>query len=123
VPVVTVTLIDTNRQWFKSCVGLESEGTSRELSFCAHVVAERRDLVVPDTFEDDRFADHPLVTGAPRIRFYAGFPVYHADGACLGTLCLIDTRPRQLSGRVLESLREVATLVEQELNTPFSQAA
>lgn len=123
VPVVTVTLVDTNRQWFKSCVGLESEGTSRELSFCAHVVAERRDLVVPDTFEDDRFADHPLVIGAPRIRFYAGFPVYHADGACLGTLCLIDTRPRRLSERVVQGLRELATLVEQELNTPVREAA
>ena len=123
VPVVTVTLVDTNRQWFKSCVGLESDGTSRELSFCAHVVADRRDLVVPDTFEDDRFADHPLVTGAPRIRFYAGFPVYHADGACLGTLCLIDTRPRQLSQRTVEALRELATLVEQELNTPVRRAA
>ena len=117
VPIVTVTLIDTNRQWFKSCVGLENRETSRELSFCAHVVAERQALIVVDTFADDRFADHPLVLGAPRIRFYAGFPVFHEDGVCLGTLCLIDTRPRQLAESTLQQLRELADLVEQELKT------
>ena len=117
VPIATVTLIEANRQWFKSCVGLEARETSRELSFCAHVVADRQALVVADTFMDDRFADHPLVLGAPRIRFYAGFPVFHDDGVCLGTLCLIDIRPRQFPERTLQQLRELAALVEQELNT------
>lgn len=120
VPIASVSLVDENRQWLKACIGLEGRETSREVSFCAHVVTDRQALLVPDTFADDRFAENPLVIGAPRIRFYAGFPVFHADGACLGTLCLIDIRPRQFSESQLKLLQDLAGLVEKELNSkPF----
>src|SRR4029450_11473546 len=95
VPIALVSRVDHDRQWFKSCHGLSVTETSRELSFCGHVVLSRAPVIVPDTLLDDRFADNPLVTGEPRVRFYAGFPIFYTDGSCLGTLCLIDTRPRQ----------------------------
>ncbi len=117
VPIALVTLVDRERQWFKSCQGLAASETSRELAFCAHVVLERRPIMVMDTLLDDRFADSPIVTGGPRIRFYAGFPLFHANGSCLGTLCLVDVRPRQLPENTLQLLQDLANIVEQELNT------
>jgi len=116
VPIALVSLIDEDRQWFKSCVGLEVSETSRELAFCAHVTQNRKPMIVPDTHLDDRFAGSPLVTGGPRIRFYAGFPVFHRNGGCLGTLCLIDTRPRQFSDVAIQRFTDLANVVEQELN-------
>src|SRR4029077_4595357 len=85
VPIALVSLVDHDRQWFKSCHGLGLTETSREVSFCGHVVLSRAPLIVPDTLLDDRFADNPLVTGEPRVRFYAGFPIFYTDGSCLGT--------------------------------------
>lgn len=120
VPFATVSLIDAERQWFKSCVGLEVSETSREVAFCAHVVVNRKPVIVPDTLLDDRFADSPVVTGGPRIRFYAGFPVFHRDGGCLGTLCLIDTRPRQFSEAAMQRFADLASVVQQELNAEAS---
>ena len=117
VPIALVSLVDQDRQWFKSCYGLELNETSRELAFCAHVVFSRKSMIVPDTLQDDRFADNPLVIGAPRIRFYAGFPVFHNDGSCLGTLCLMDTRPRQFPDATLQLFGDLACLAEQELNS------
>src|SRR6185436_5694743 len=96
VPVALVTLVDSERQWFKSRVGFDLRETPRDLALCAHVVHRRADLIVTDTLQDDRFADHPLVRNAPRVRFYAGAPLILDDGSCLGTLCLVDTRPRQI---------------------------
>src|SRR5438445_12563629 len=93
-PIALDPLVHQDRQWFKSCHGLSVTETSRELSFCGHVVLNRAPVIVPDTLLDDRFADNPLVTGEPRVRFSAGFPVFYTDGRCLGTLCLLDTRPR-----------------------------
>lgn len=116
VPYVTVSLIDSERQWFKSCIGLDARETSRELAFCSHVVTNRKPVIVPDTLQDDRFADSPVVTGAPRIRFYAGFPVFHRNGSCMGTLCLIDTRPRQFSETAIQRFTDLASVVEEELN-------
>ena len=115
VPIALISLIDAERQWFKSGHGLATRQTSRDLAFCAHAVRQKSDLVVADTWLDNRFADHPLVLGEPRIRFYAGAPLILADGTCLGTLCLIDTRPRQLSAVELNLLHDLRDLVLLEI--------
>jgi phosphoribosyl 1,2-cyclic phosphodiesterase/DNA-binding response OmpR family regulator len=115
VPMALVSLVDRDRQWFKSRHGLPASETHRDLSFCAHVVANGQVLVVPDTLLDARFAENPLVTGAPRIRFYAGYPLHVEKGVCVGTLCLLDTRPRELTTREHQLLRDLGQLVAQEL--------
>ncbi|HUQ13911.1 MAG TPA: MBL fold metallo-hydrolase [Novosphingobium sp.] len=115
VPIALVSLIDANRQWFKSCVGTDITESSREMSFCAHAVAEREMLVIPDALRDDRFADNPVVSGPPYVRFYAGMPIYMADGHCAGTLCVIDGRPRDFTDDDRARLRDLAALVQQEL--------
>ena len=86
------------------------------MAFCAHTVAQKSDLLVADTWLDDRFADNPLVLGEPRIRFYAGSPLILDDGTCLGSLCLIDTRPRQLSSTELAMLHDLRDLVLLEIS-------
>jgi phosphoribosyl 1,2-cyclic phosphodiesterase/CheY-like chemotaxis protein len=116
VPIALISLIDAERQWFKSCHGLATGQTSRDLAFCAHAISQRSDLLVADTWLDERFAENPLVLGEPRIRFYAGSPLILDDGTCLGTLCLIDTRPRQLSGAELSLLHDLRDLVLLELS-------
>lgn len=115
VPVALITLVDRNRQWFKSRHGLEVRETPRDRSFCAHALFCDDVMVVPDTRHDSRFADNPLVTGEPRVRFYAGYPIRDASGTCFGTLCLVDTRPRDLDGMKLELLRDLGSLVCREL--------
>lgn len=111
VPIALVSLVDAERQWFKSCHGLELAQTSRDEAFCAHVVDQRADMVVADTLKDARFADNPLVAGEPRVRFYAGAPLVLGDGSSIGTFCLMDVRPRSLDeGQVamLHDLRDMA---------------
>jgi GAF domain-containing protein len=115
-PMALISLVDRERQWFKSTYGLDASETSRETSFCSHAVASQEVLVVPDTFQDTRFSDNPLVTEAPRIRFYAGCPLILDDGACVGSLCVIDTRPRSLEGSDLARLRDLADLAVQEID-------
>jgi len=115
VPVALVSLVDANRQWFKSCVGTDLRESSREASFCAHAVAARELLVVTDALHDHRFADNPMVVGAPHVRFYAGAPVFLPEGACTGTLCLIDIRPRDFTPDDRARLRDLADIVEHEL--------
>jgi CheY-like chemotaxis protein len=114
-PIALVSLVDENRQWFKSCYGLNVKETSRDAAFCAHVVYDRKPMVVSDTFLDARFAENPLVISEPRIRFYAGYPLILDDGACIGTLCIIDTRPRSLEGADLARLRDLADLAVREI--------
>ena len=116
VPIALISLVDVDRQWFKSRYGLDAPQTSREVSFCGHVVASENALVVPDALLDDRFSDNPLVTGDPHVRFYAGMPLLTPDGYVLGTLCAIDHRERRVSERQLSMLnllaRQVVELLE-----------
>jgi len=116
VPIALVSLVDHDRQWFKSCIGLSVKETPRDMALCAHAILEDQLLIVPDTFLDPRFADNPLVTGKPHVRFYAGCPIKLPDGNLIGTLCLIDSRPRQLHGRKRNLLRDLGKLVEIELS-------
>jgi phosphoribosyl 1,2-cyclic phosphodiesterase/CheY-like chemotaxis protein len=115
VPISMVTLVDENRQWFKSCIGFSKKEDSRDAAFCAHVVHSRAPMIVEDAFSDHRFADNPLVMNEPRIRFYAGYPLILDNGSCIGTLCLIDTRPRTLHGSDLERLYDLADIAMQEI--------
>jgi PAS domain S-box-containing protein len=114
VPIALVSLVDVNRQWFKSCVGLDAPETPRAVSFCAHAILGEGTLVIPDTLQDPRFRENPFVTGDPHVRFYAGRPLRAEDHA-LGTLCLIDPRPRTLDERQLGLLDDLGAWAEQEL--------
>ena len=108
-PMAALSLVDTNRQWFKSAAGLSVRQTPRDLSFCAHAILQPdRVMVVPDTTLDDRFADNPLVTGNPGIRFYAGAPLKDRDGYVLGSLCVLDDEPRDIDPDMLAKLAQIA---------------
>lgn len=115
VPIALVSLVDTNRQWFKSCIGLDAPETERSISFCGHAINQRDIFVVQDALLDERFADNPMVTGEPFIRFYAGQPLTLPDGFRVGTFCLIDRVPRSFDDAQREILREFAAQTEAEL--------
>lgn len=116
VPIALVSLIDQNRQWFKSVKGLSVSETPRNISFCGHVVFCHETLVIKDASRDARFADNPLVTGPPHIRFYAGYPLKDIDGYVMGTLCIIDSVPRPFSSEDLQNLTDLGQMAERELN-------
>lgn len=115
VETALVSLVDADRQWFKSKQGMAATETDRDISFCGHAIAGREILEVDDTLEDLRFFDNPFVTDDPKVRFYAGCPIAGPDGAVIGTLCLLDNRPRHLNGGELDSLRDLAAMVEHEI--------
>ena len=115
VPIALVSLIDRDRQWFKSCVGLDASETPREVAFCSHAILCDAVMVVPDTHSDPRFEFNPLVVGPPHIRFYAGAPLVTDEGFRLGTLCVIDTCPRSMmTADEQATLRDLAALVVNE---------
>ncbi len=122
VPIALVSLVAEDCQWFKSAQGLTADQTSREISFCGHAILMDEAMVVPDALTDERFADNPLVTGPPFLRFYAGHPVEY-QGKKLGTLCLIDHAPRTFSADEREDLRSMALWVQNEISvTALSEA-
>jgi signal transduction histidine kinase len=114
-PIALVSLVDHYRQWFKSRIGLETPETPRDFAFCAHAILGEQLFVVEDAHADERFHDNPLVTGGPHLRFYAGIPIKGASGHPLGTLCVIDHQPRQLTPSQAEALAVLGRQVEAQL--------
>ena len=114
VPIALVSLVDADRQWFKSRQGLDATETPRDISFCGHAILDDAVLVVNDAHQDERFCDNPLVTDDPNIRFYAGYPLSAPDGRKVGTLCIIDRKPRELEPEDLGMLDELGRMVEEE---------
>jgi len=110
-PIALISLVGDSRQWFKSRVGIEAQETARNVSFCAHAILQPGLFIVPDTLQDERFADNLLVTGPPYIRFYAGAPLFNAQGFGLGTLCVIDQVPRELTTQQKKALSILRTHV------------
>ncbi len=115
VPISTLSLIDTDRQWYKSCVGMDSTDLPREQSFCTHTIQAREPLFIPDTLKDARFAQYPSVMGKPFIRSYLGVPLASPDGYNLGSLCALDVQPRDFSLGQVEVLKSFAALAVDEL--------
>jgi len=116
VSIALVSLVDENRQWFKSKAGLDACETGRDISFCGHAILGNDIFIIEDALEDERFADNPLVTGEPKIRFYAGVPLRYLDGNKLGTLCIIDQKPRIMDEDDCTMLRDLAEMAEGELS-------
>jgi len=115
VPIVTISLVDDRRQWFKSVQGLDIFETPREVSFCGHTILQDDFFIVSDTHLDSRFCDNPLVVHEPYIRFYAGYPILSPKGYKYGAICLIDRFPREMTGEELAPLKDLAALVETEI--------
>jgi diguanylate cyclase (GGDEF)-like protein len=117
VSIALVSLVDENRQWFKSAQGLADKETPRDISFCGHAILGDGLLLVPDAKSDERFFDNPLVTHPPHVRFYAGWPLRALNGSKLGTLCLLDPQPRAFGEDDIQLLGDLAAIVEQEIST------
>jgi two-component system, NtrC family, sensor kinase len=114
-PIAMISLIDENRQWFKSKVGMTVSETPRDVAFCSVAIQQSDVMVVPDTLKDERFRNNPFVTSEPKIRFYAGAPLINEDGYALGTLCVVDKSPREFSNEQKEALQALSRLVLAQL--------
>ncbi|HEX5538162.1 MAG TPA: GAF domain-containing protein, partial [Methylophilaceae bacterium] len=108
VPIATITIVDKDRQWFKSSVGLQVTETERCISFCTHTIQHATPFIINNALEDSRFQDNPLVLGPPNIRFYAGIPLINPEGIALGSFCLIDSKPRTLTAEQINLLQSLA---------------
>ena len=115
VPIALIALMERDREWFKSCYGVEFREVPRDASFCGHAIFERQPLVVSDAHLDERFADNPYVTGFPGVRFYAGHPLILSNGCCVGTLCILDVRPRHFDNVGISLLRDLSQFAIAEL--------
>ncbi len=123
VPIAAVSFIDEDRQWFKSVEGMSICQVTRDVSFCAHTILQKGLFIIPDTTLDFRFHDHPFVTGENSIRFYGGCPLFALNGDALGSFCIVDTKPRSLTEEEIQTLKDLGTWVEQEINSEqISQA-
>lgn len=111
VPIALISLIDENRQWFKSCLGLNVAETARDISFCSHAINQHEEFIVEDALADDRFHDNPLVIAGPKIRFYAGIPLVSPTGKIIGTICVIDHKPKKLTASQISSLKTLSRQV------------
>lgn len=117
VPIALVSLVDSDRQWFKSRIGLDATETSRDIAFCAHAIVDTSQMmIIPDTTVDRRFAENPLVVDNPNIRFYAGVPLVSETGNALGTLCVMDRKPRLLTTDQRQALEALARQVMNQLS-------
>jgi PAS domain S-box-containing protein len=115
VPIALITLVDSNRQWFKSCQGITERETPRDISFCGHAILEDRIMLVPDSLKDPRFADNPMVTVEDGVRFYAGSPLYGPGGRKIGTICIADRKPRDFTESELKQLTDLSSWASLEL--------
>lgn len=117
VPISTITIIDSNREWFKSCQGLDEKEGDRAISFCAHAMLVKNIFFVEDTLKDPRFADNPMVVGSPFIRFYGGISlVDYKTGHFVGVFCIKDTKPRSLNPKEIDIFMNLADRAEKEIN-------
>ena len=117
VPISTLTLVDSKREWFKSVCGIDQKEGDRAISFCGHALLANEVFVIPDTTKDKRFSDNPMVTGKPYIRFYAGVPIINADGERIGVFCIKDIKPREFSKDNEELLKNLSAWAELEINS------
>jgi GAF domain-containing protein len=121
VPISTISILDADREWYKSCQGVDGREGPRATSFCGHIISQNYIFVIEDTLLDSRFADNPQVLGKPFVRFYAGMALRNKkSGLTVGVLCLKDTKPRKFSRQDILALKELAILAEEELNKPLN---
>lgn len=115
VPIALLSLVDNERQWFKSAQGLDASETSRDISFCGHAILDDEPFIIGNAIEDERFIDNPLVLNDPSIRFYAGHPIKTVNGSNIGTLCIIDSKPKTMTDDDIRLLNDLAFLIQQEI--------